>query len=192
MPLRKVPIEPTIPLLEAILAPWQASLGPRWRGYRNHCYRVAHIGFFQEDLGPEPRQKLIIACGFHQLGLYQGDSLDHLPLSCELADRYLQEQGLTEWRDEIAAILQRHQKISRIKAKAGAGSREMEWELGEIFRLAYIADLSMGLMKSYIPGPFLATVNDAFPGEGYHRHLAAEHLRWLRAHPTDPFPLLSW
>lgn len=188
MPLRKVDIEPSIDQLERILAPYRAALGEGFAGYRNHCYRVLHLCFYQHEATAGERDKLIIACGHHQLGAYISGNLDHLKSSCQLADDYLRGNGLAHWSDDIRAILCHHQKLTRVKKSLPTGDRN----LAEVFRQAYVADVSLGFVKGHIAGPFLATVNDSFASNGYYRHLAKEHLSWLKEHPTRPTPLLKW
>lgn len=196
MPLRKVAIEPSIDLLERILAPWQPRIGESFAGYRNHCYRVLHLCFYQHDPSPLERDKLITACAHHQLGAFVHPrsgaggrlQLDHLAASCQLAGDYLASQGLEDWSADIDAILRHHQKLTKVNKTLARGDRN----LAEIFRQAYVADLSMGFVKGHIAGPFLATVNDSFASEGYYRHLARGHLAWLRQHPTRPAPLFKW
>lgn len=188
MPLRKVDIEPTIPQLESILAPWQAPLGESFAGYRNHCYRVLHLSFFPHDPTDDERQKLIIASAFHQLAAFVDGNLDHVPASDQLAGDYLDSSGLEGWSADISAILQHHQKLSKLKKTLPQGDRN----LAEIFRQAYIADLTMGFVKGHIAGPFVAIVNDSFASAGYYSGLARMHLHWLRQNPGRPAPLLSW
>lgn len=199
MAMRKVEIEPSIELLEDILAPWHAHLGANFQGYRNHCYRVLHLCYFQIDATADQRHKLIIASAFHQLGAFAHQTLDHLSASQHLAEQYLQQEDLGDWCAELSDILAHHQKLSKIKPKTKRRQAEEagetdghDWELVEVFRQAYVADLSMGLIKGYLPGPFLASVNDSFASAGYYSHLAKGHVRWLRHHPTRPMPLLKW
>lgn len=188
MPPRKVVIENHTAELDQVLEPWREHLGDRFAGYRNHCYRVFHICLFQHEATPEQRLKLAIVCGYHQLGMYQSDSLDHLKTSHQLLVEYVKKEGLDQWQAELEDMLQHHQKISKIKS-TGKHSHRL---LTEVFRLAYVADTSMGFVKSYISGPFIATINDTFSGSGYYQYLAKKHLSWLRAYPLQPFPLFRF
>ncbi len=63
-------IEERIPLLEEIVDTWKNELGNDYPGYKNHVYRMIHFCFALHSCNDEERKKIIIAGGFHDLGIW--------------------------------------------------------------------------------------------------------------------------
>lgn len=157
--------------------------GADFDGYRNHTYRVFHFARALGVVGPDAERKLAIACYFHDLAIWTDQTFDYLELSVVRAAAYLEDQGLTEWGEEIASMIREHHKIT---SAGDAGS------LVEIFRRADWVDVSLGVLRFGIPGPFLRDVQEAFPNCGFHRRLVALTLERLRTHPLSPLPMFHW
>ena len=177
-------ITTSLPLLDEILAPWQECLGADFVGYRNHLYRLLHYCFYLGVPAEEERQKLIIAAAFHDLGIWSADTIDYLPPSIELAQRYLREQGLWHWGDEIVLMIDMHHKVTPYR---GAHA-----PLVELFRQGDLVDFSWGLFRCGVSADYIAAVKSAFPNAGFHRRLV--HLGWLyfKRHPFKPLPMFRW
>jgi hypothetical protein len=177
-------IEQTLPLLESLLQPWEATLGADFEGYKNHCYRMLHFCFFLRECTEEEKEKLIIAACFHDLGLWTEKTVDYLPPSVKLAEQYLQANNRSQWIEEVCLIVDWHHKLTPYPPTP--------FPLVEVFRLADLADFSLGLCKGRIPASYIQQVKQAFPNAGFHKMLAKEQLNWLGKHPLNPFPILKW
>ncbi|MBW2242841.1 MAG: HD domain-containing protein [Deltaproteobacteria bacterium] len=172
-----------VPQLEELFRASAGVLGTDLDGYRNHTQRVFHFAQELGAEGPEAERKLAIACYFHDLGIWTDQTFDYLEPSVVRATAYLEEQGLSEWGEEIASMIREHHKITR------AGSAD---SLVEIFRRADWIDVSLGILRFGIPGPFLREVQQAFPDCGFHRRLVVLTLDRLRTHPFSPLPMFHW
>jgi len=61
-------VEP-LPLLPALLAEWQPTIGQDFPGYQNHVYRMVHYCLALRECTEEEKTKLMIAGAFHDLGV---------------------------------------------------------------------------------------------------------------------------
>jgi len=96
--------------------------------------------FFLANPTEEDRKKLIIAAAFHDIGIWSDHTIDYLPPSVALARKYLNENGLEEWVEEIELIIDMHHKIRPYK--------NARYPLVEWFRRADLVDFSLGSVKS--------------------------------------------
>ena len=177
-------IEQQIPSLEEILSEWQTVIGDDFQGYKNHVYRMIHYCFALHECNAEERDKIIIAGGFHDLGLWSEQTVDYLPPSILLARAYLQDKNLQQWSTDIELMIELHHKIRPYK---GA-----EYPLVEVFRRADLADFSWGMIKGGVADDTIKAVQAAFPNAGFHKMLLKEQGKWLVKHPLNPFPILKW
>jgi len=173
-----------IPELEEMLAPWRETLGRDYLAYRNHLYRLLHYAFYLALPEEEARQKLIIAACFHDLGIWSDETLDYLPPSVELAQRYLRAQGLWHWGNEIALMIQMHHKLTPYRGPHAP--------LVELFRLCDRIDLSWGLIRSGVSAHFIERVKQSFPNAGFHRRLGYFGWVYFKRHPFNPLPMFRW
>ena len=177
-------IEQRIPLLEEILSEWETVIGADFQGYKNHVYRVIHYCFALHECEADERDKIIIAGGFHDLGLWTEQTVDYLPPSVLLARAYLQNNNMQHWSAEIELIIDMHHKIRPYIGTVGP--------LVEVFRKADLADFFWGIIKGGIADGTIKAVQAAFPNAGFHKMLLKEQGKWLVKHPLNPFPILKW
>jgi hypothetical protein len=180
-------IEPQLPLLEAILAPWKPQIGKDFDGYRNHVYRMVHCVFALRACSEEERQKVIIAAAHHDIGIWSDGTVDYLPPSIVQARKYLEQQGLQAWDEEISCIIDQHHKLRRFK-----GPLAEKYPLVEVFRQGDLVDFSLGLFKFGLPGSSIRALKTQFPNHGFHKMLMRSAGHWFRHHPLSPPPFMKW
>lgn len=177
-------IEQNIPLLEEILNQWKDKMGNDYEGYKNHVYRMLHFCFYLHDTTKEERKKLIIAAAFHDLGIWSDNTVDYLPPSIVLAKKYLRENSLAHWEEEIELIIDMHHKFTQYKND--------NYPLVEIFRRADLVDFSLGAVRWGVPKTYIQQVKDAFPNAGFHKRLMQLSWRQFKQHPLNPAPMMKW
>jgi len=177
-------IEERIPLLDEILEPWRQRLGPDFRGYRNHVYRVVHFALALRDHDEEERRKVVVAGAFHDLGIWSAGTFDYLAPSIALAESWLRAEGLEAWVPEVARTIELHHKLTP--------HRDPRFPLVEAFRRADLVDVSLGVVRFGLPRAFVRGVQQRFPDAGFHRLLLRLTARWWRRHPANPVPVLRW
>jgi hypothetical protein len=170
------PVETKIRLIDELLSDDELV------GYRNHVYRMVNFCFAQGEFDEEQREKIVIAGCFHDLGIWSADTFDYLPPSIALARDYLAKSGKEAWQAEIAAMIDLHHRIRRVKDDA----------LVEVFRRGDLVDFSLGLFKCGLPRGFIRDVTRHFPNEGFHKELVRRACRWTIRHPLNPVPVLKW
>ncbi|HEX4871904.1 MAG TPA: HD domain-containing protein [Nevskiaceae bacterium] len=185
MPL-PIPIQTTLPALDALFAPWREALGEDYAAYRNHVCRLLH---FCEALAPAPlseedRRRLMIAGVYHDLGIWSDGTVDYLPPSRTRAEQHLQAEGRGAWIEEVGLMIDEHHRLRRARAPA--------YPLVEVFRQADLIDVSLGLIRFGLPRETVRAVRRAFPNAGFHRRLMRLAGVWFRAHPLSPPPFLKW
>lgn len=180
-------IEPTIPLLEAILQPWQARIGKDFEGYKNHVYRMVHCVFVLRACTPEEREKVIIAAAHHDIGIWSDHTVDYLPPSITQARLYLQAQQRMDWDEEITLIIDMHHKLRGFK-----GDKAQQFPLVEVFRQGDLVDFSLGLFRFGLPRAYLRALKAQFPNAGFHKMLMGAAGQWFRQHPLSPPPFMKW
>ncbi len=179
-----IAIESSIALIDEILGQWRVQLGADYQGYRNHVYRMVHFCFALGDASEADKKKIAIAACFHDLGIWSDGTIDYLPPSVVQAQMYLERQGLAEWSQEIALMIDLHHKI---RAVTDAHS-----PLIEIFRKADLVDVSLGLVKFGLPASLIRSVKAAFPNAGFHKRLLKLAGGWFSEHPLSAPPFLKW
>lgn len=172
----------TVPLLDELLEPYGALLGRDFTAYRNHAYRVMNFcTVLAGDDAETTRQKIAIAAGFHDLGIWTDHTFDYVPPSERLAQGYLVQTGHADWAREIDAMIHEHHKITRYRVNP-------TW-LVESFRRADLVDVSWGIITFGMPRKFLRQVFLAFPNAGFHKRLIQLSLRRFLTHPLNPLPM---
>ncbi len=175
-------LEKHIPLIDEILAEHKTSLGASYGGYRNHVYRMVNFCFAQRELSESERTKMIIAGSYHDIGIWSGKTFDYLPPSIELAEKYLDRSGHTEWIAEITEMIDQHHKLRPIRPDS----------LAEVFRRADLTDVSLGVFRSGISKEQIRNIKHEFPNEGFHKKLLNVAGRWICRHPFRPVPVLKF
>lgn len=180
-------VYPSLPLVEAILSPWQARIGRDYEGYKNHVYRMLHCCFCLTPCSDEDRHKLIIAACHHDIGIWSDHTVDYLPPSIREAKDYLEAHQLEHWKEEITLLIDLHHKIRAIKDPL-AGT----YPLVEAFRRADLADFSLGLILNGVPADFMKQLKRQFPNAGFHKMLLKAARGWFARHPLSPPPFMKW
>ncbi len=177
-------IEERIPLLEEILEEWKEQIGKDYRAYRNHVYRVVHFCLALHDSDEEERERIVIAGGFHDLGIWTDDTLDYIPPSVVLAREYLERRDLAHWSAEIEPMIDLHHRIRKYE--------DRDHPLVEVFRRADLVDVSLGMVRWGLPKDYVREVRGAFPNSGFHKRLNQLAVGWFFKHPLNPLPFLKW
>ena len=177
-------IEERIPLLEEIVGVWRSELGSDYEGYKNHVYRMIHFCFALRSCTDEERKKIIIAGGFHDLGIWTNSTIDYLPPSIALAKKYLQQNNFEQWAPEIEIMIDQHHKIRKYHNE--------RYPLVEVFRRGDLVDFSLGAVKWGLPESYIKSVKDQFPNAGFHKRLAQLAGVWFSKHPLTPPPFMKW
>lgn len=164
--------------IDRILTQWTPHLGEAFVPYRNHVYRVAH---FCTALHGEVDDRIAIAAGFHDLGIWTAGTFDYLAPSIVLARDFLQAHGRESWSDDVALMIDQHHKL-----------RSRPEPLVEAFRRADLIDVSWGTVKFGLPRDSVYEVQRAFPDAGFHALLLKLGAKWFAKHPLRPIPVLRW
>jgi len=170
------------PTIDTILNSYKGSLAGSFDAYRNHVYRVYNLAAL--NVNDETQLKnLAIAAAFHDLGIWTHHTFDYLNPSIGLARVYFSEQGIGEEdAAEIVCIIDLHHKLTRINSSP----------LAEIFRVADLIDLSLGLIRHGTDGKFIQFIKKKFPNRGFHVRLVKLFFRNLIRHPLRPLPMYKW
>lgn len=127
------------PPIEGILAAWEGRIGVDYPGYRGHVYRMFHFCLALQPCSEGGRRKLAIAACFHDIGLWSDHTVDYTPPSVAQVGRYLAENGLDDWAEEISLMVEWHHKRRPW--------RDDRYPLVERFRQADLVDFSLGLFR---------------------------------------------
>ena len=172
------------PLLDEILRSFRARVGADFAGYRNHTYRV--LNFCRAFGGPadDVPETLVVAAGFHDIGIWTDRTFDYLEPSAGQAQQYLCAHGFDDRVDEVQSVIRTHHAIRRCRGAHAAHA--------EVFRRADLVDVSLGLIRFGAPGDFVAEVRRAFPDAGFHRRLVQLTARQFLRTPLTPLPMVRW
>jgi hypothetical protein len=177
-------IQEYIPLLEEILNDYRKLIGKDYEGYKNHVYRMINFCFALKDCNEEEREKIIIAGGFHDIGIWIENTVDYIPPSLPPAREYLKRRGLEVWTPEIVSMIEEHHKIHEYQDHA--------YPLVELFRRGDLIDFSFGLFRFGLSKDYIERVKAGFPNAGFHANLARLALPWFLKHPFNPAPMMKW
>lgn len=180
-------IDPTLPLVEEILLPWQARMGADFEGYRNHVYRMLHCCFALAPCNEQERNVLMIAACHHDIGIWSDHTVDYLPPSIREAASYLKANHLHHLEEEITLLIDLHHKLRPIQ-----GALAERYPLLEVFRRADLADFSLGMILGGVPRSFMRKVKRQFPNAGFHKMLMKAAGGWFAKHPLSPPPFMKW
>jgi len=179
-----VQIESTIELLEDILGPWESVIGKDFEGYKNHVYRMVNFCFALKECDNEQRKKIIIAGCFHDIGLWIEKGIDYIPPSIPPAKKYLIENKLEKWVEEITLMIEEHHKLLKY--------RNNDYPLVELFRKGDLVDFSLGSIKFGLPKEYISSVKNKFPNANFHKMLVQKSSVWFIRHPFNPLPMMKW
>ena len=174
----------THPLIETILGTWQDQIGETYEGYRGHVYRVFNICLALQDCSEQDTRKLAIAAAFHDIGLWSAQTVDYLPPSVDEARKWLVENELPQWSDEIGLMIDMHHKLRSY--------RNPDYPLVELFRKADLVDFSLGFFKFGLSSRFVSRLKREIPNHGFHKFLMRGAKDWFSKHPLSPPPFMKW
>lgn len=169
-------------LLDEILDSWREALGEDFTAYRNHCYRVLNFCLAFGAGGAETMDKVCVAAGFHDLGIWVNGTLDYLGPSRRLAREYLAVANRADWTAEIETMIELHHKLTKYRANA-------DW-LVEPFRRADWVDVTSGRRRFGLSPTAVSEVLVAFPNAGFHKRLVALTKQRFMRHPLSPLPMM--
>lgn len=173
-----------LPILDELLEHFSGALGKNRLAYTNHVYRVINLCAHLAGNDAETLQKMGIAGAFHDIGVFADGTFDYLEPSKQRALAYLDEQGRSQWRDEIGGMVYWHHKLTPVPAAMGP--------LVEAFRKADWIDVLHGAITCGIPRPVIREIFKAFPNAGFHWLLVKLSVKRLLTHPWNPVPILRW
>ncbi len=172
-------------ITDTILENYKEIIKGDFVGYRNHVTRMLNFcHYLKPDMSDEQSKKLQIAAAFHDIGLWTHDRVDYLDPSVEVCMEYLDEQGLSDWKEEVTIIIDMHHFIRAYKGEYQ--------ELTEVFRQADLVDFSWGLVKFGISKQFIAEVKSLIPNAGFHKTLVRFTGIQLTRNPFNPAPMMRY
>lgn len=171
-----------LPRVEQLFDTYSDRFGKHQSAYRNHVYRLINLVAAQRPLDENELEILQVAAFFHDAGIWLAGTFDYLQPSARLADHYLQEQQLEDWRPLVETMILNHHKVTRYSSSAD--------KLVEAFRRADWIDLSLGLLRFGIPMARIRLIKQGFPNTGFHRLLIKLGSQQLLSQPWRPLPML--
>ena len=181
-------IETHIPYLETLFSPWKETIGADYTGYRNHVYRMVQFCWAirtveGHELSEDDKKKIMIAGVFHDIGIWVADTLDYLEPSVPPAMTYLEDNGLSHWKQDVEHMITEHHKLRKYA--------ESTLDIVELFRQGDLVDFSLGIFKSNLPKEYVVQMKEALPNNGFHKGLLRKGMRWFLRHPFNPAPMMK-
>ncbi|MDJ0511019.1 MAG: hypothetical protein QNJ64_17450 [Crocosphaera sp.] len=177
-------IETNNPLIEEILLQWKECIGDNYDGYRGHVYRMYNFCLVQHDCSEEEKQKIAIAACFHDIGLWSAHTADYIPPSVVEVKKYLSQQKLEQWSEEIGLMVEFHHKVRPYK--------DEKYPLVEVFRKGDLVDFSFGIFNYGVPTDYVRNVKRIIPNAGFHKFLFKGAIEWFSKHPFSAPPFMKW
>jgi len=177
-------IETNNPLIEEILLEWREQIGQDYDGYHGHVYRMYNFCLALHDCSDDEKKKIAIAACFHDIGLWSDHTVDYIQPSVEQVKKYLSQQDLSDWSNEIGLMVEFHHKVRAYKDK--------KYPLVEVFRKGDLVDFSLGFFKCGIPKAYIKSVKKMIPNAGFHKFLMKGAKEWFAKHPLSPPPFMKW
>ena len=162
-----------------ILAKYRETLGDDYHAYINHVKRVYEYSCILRLT--KSNDLLQIAAIFHDLDIWQNDTMDYLPGSIEIAKQYVADQKLDLDSDQLESIIRLHHKMTPIKNNP----------LAEAFRKADLIDLTSGLIHFNIPKSLIVDTERRYPRLGFTKMIMKKTIRWAFRHPLRPLPMMK-
>lgn len=177
-------IDTNIEQIESILSEYQELIGEDYSGYRNHVYRMVHCCLALQDMSDDDKRKIYIAAAYHDIGIWIEDTVDYIPPSIPPAMKYLEDNDLSDWQEEIRLMISEHHKVREYTDKS--------LPLVEVFRRGDLVDFSFGLFRFGIDKAYFEQLRETFPNEDFHKGLAKRAGKWFVKHPLNPAPMMKW
>jgi len=166
-----------------ILKQYQSIIERDYEGYRNHVTRMLNIcHYLNPELNNEQSQKLQIAAAFHDIALWTHDRVDYLVPSYQECHKYLENNGLSSWKEEIKVIIDMHHLLGEY-----TGPYQ---ELTELFRKADLVDFSLGFISFGVNKAFIKELKTTLPNAGFHKTLMRFSVKQLFRNPFKPMPMM--
>ena len=172
------------PLIEQILPSWKDQIGENYNGYRGHIYRMFNCCLALKNCSEEEVTKLAIAAAFHDIGLWSDHTVDYLSPSIAQAQKWLAENDLSSWAEEIGLMIAMHHKVTPY--------RDPKYPLVELFRKADLVDFSLGFFKFGLSSQYIYQLKSEIPNAGFHKFLFDGAKDWFFKHPLMPPPFMKW
>ena len=170
-------------VVDQILDKHRSIIKNDFDGYRNHVTRMLNFcHYLIPEISEEDSNKIQIAAAFHDIALWTHDRVDYLVPSYQDCHQYLEESGLSAWKEEIQIIIDMHHLVSTYK---GPYQR-----LAEAFRKADLVDFSLGLIKGGVDANFIKEVKTALPNANFHKTLMRFTFIQLGRNPFKPMPMM--
>jgi hypothetical protein len=171
------------PVVDAVMERFGSALGRDRTGYFHHVVRV--LNFYRAlSPGNDCPDPVVVAGAFHDLGIWTAGTFDYLGPSVKEVSACLESEGHAAWLPEVRAIIEQHHKLTPYR-----GPFE---DTVETFRRADLVDVSLGLVRSGLPSPWVREVRRSFPNAGFHRRLLALTGRQFLRDPLHPLPMMRW
>ncbi len=171
------------PLVDEILEQYRDVIKYDYVGYRNHITRMLNFcRYLLPDITDEESMKIQVAAVFHDIALWTHDRVDYLVPSYQDCHLWLENQGLSEWKEEIQIIIDMHHLISEYSGPYA--------KLAEAFRKADLVDFSLGVFRMGISRSFIKDVKSVIPNAGFHKALVKFTFIQLGRNPFKPFPMM--
>ena len=177
-------IETSLPLMEEILLSWRDRVGVDYDGYRGHVYRMFNFCLALRECSEDEKKKIAIAACFHDIGLWSDHTVDYILPSVAQVKKYLSQEGLESWSEEVGLMVEMHHKIRPY--------RDERYPLVEVFRKGDLVDFSLGFFKCGLPGSFVRNIKETIPNAGFHKFLIKGAKDWFSRHPLSPPPFMKW
>ena len=154
-----------------------------FEGYRNHITRMLNFcHYLLPDISSEDSKKIQIAAVFHDIALWTHDRVDYLIPSYQDCQHWLDNNGLSAWKEEIQIIIDMHHLITEY---TGPYAR-----LAEVFRKADLIDFSLGIVKNGVSRSFIKEVKSTIANSGFHKTLIRFTLIQISRNPLNPLPMM--
>lgn len=163
-----------------ILHPFKASLGIAYVPYLHHACRVKKyachlLSITESDL-------ITVTAAFHDLDVWENETMDYLEGSSRLAKRYVIDHTLDIDLTELDKVITLHHQLVKIRNHPTA----------EAFRKADLIDLSAGLINLGLTRSLIRQTEKHYPRHGFTQLIMKKVISWSARNPTNPFPMIKW
>ena len=170
--------------IEEIISQYLDLMGKEYEAYKNHVHRVSRLTLsIKKEQHQDDALKIAIAGVHHDIGIWTANTFDYLAPSIVVANRYLQENELTHWSEEIGLIIDMHHRRS---AYSGNYADNVD-----AFRRADIADVTKGKRGGEVDGGILKMNYEQFPMLGFRMLILKRFFKNLLINPLNPLPMMK-
>lgn len=171
-------------LINEIIYPFEKILGKEYQPYKNHVHRIALLTKeLKGNIERDDEHKIAIAAVFHDIGIWTENTFDYLEPSIQAANKYLAENNLMNWSEEINLMIDMHHKRSVYKGKFQDNV--------ESFRRADLVDLSKGMISFSLSKKLIRKNLIDFPMLGFRGIIVRNFFKNLLKHPFNPLPMFK-